>query len=345
MAPLTIILGTGRCGSTMLSDLVNEHRRVLSLSEFFAGLDPLGFTGGDVDGAAFWAMLGSPRLKPNTLLRKGVEVPEFRYPLGSGRYAAGEVPAISLMTLPPLTDDPDTLHDSIRDEVTRWPTAPLSRQYARLFDWWAAFLGRDVVVERSGASLRYLPELITYFPDARFVLMYRHGPDCAVSMSRHPLPRLALLIEEMRRELGVDPFQVRDPAHAQRLPDRLRPFTPDTLDAAALAHADIPVERFGMLWSYATVRAVRHLVDLPPQRLLPMSYDRLVADPLPELTRFGWFAGLPDVPAWADRVAGRVDAGRVGAASGLPAQQADDLDQACAPGTRSLAEFVRSAHG
>jgi putative sulfotransferase len=324
----------------MLSDLVNEHREALSLSEFFASLDPLGFTGGDMDGAAFWAMLSTPRLKPNTLLRKGVTVPEYRYPLGSGRYAAGEVPAISLMTLPPLTADPDALYDSIRDEVTRWPTAPLSRQYVRLFDWWAAFLGRAVVIERSGASVRFLPDVISYFPEARFVHMYRHGPDCAMSMSRYPLARLALLIAEMRRELGVDPFQVHDPAHAQRLPERLRPFTPDTLDASALAHADIPLEWFAALWSQGTARATAYLAELPPERLLHISYDKIVADPVPELTRFGRFAGLPDVEAWADRVSGRVDAGRTGAANSLSAQQATELHRGCALGVRSLAEFL-----
>lgn len=340
MAPLTIIVGTGRCGSTMLSDLVNEHRQALSLSEFFASLDPLAFTGGELDGANFWAMLGSPRLKPNTLLRKGVVVPEYRYPLGSGRYAAGEVPAISLMTLPPLTDDPDALYDRIRDEVTRWPAAPLPRQYARLFTWWASLLGRDVVIERSGASLRFLAELVAYFPGARFVHMYRHGPDCAVSMSRHPLFRLAVLIGEMRRELGVDPFQVPDPAHAQRLPAELRLFTPDTLDAAALVRADIPLARFGVLWSQQTEGAMAHLAALSPERLLHISYDRMVADPLPELTRFARFAGLPDAQAWAEHAAGHVDARRVGASAGLSARQAGELHQACAPGVRSLAALL-----
>jgi putative sulfotransferase len=325
----------------MLSRLVHEHPKVLGLSEFFAGLDPLGFTGGEPDGAAFLELLSAPRLKPNTLLRKGVRVPEYGYPVGSGRYAAGDVPAISLMTLPPLTDDPDGLLDRIRDEVARWPAAPLSQQYVRLFDWLAALLGREVVVERSGASLRYLPDLLTYFPAARFVFMYRDGPDCAMSMSRHPLPRLALLIQEIRGELGVDPFQVRDPAHAPRLPERLRPFTPDTLDATALARADIPLDRFGALWSYATVRALRYLAGLPAGRLLHMSYDRLVADPVTELARFGRFAAVPDAAEWARRVAGGVDAGRVGAANALTPEQAGELRQACAPGTRRIAEFLR----
>ncbi|MFF5725061.1 hypothetical protein [[Kitasatospora] papulosa] len=333
--PLTIVLGTGRCGSTMLSDLVNEHPGALSLSEFFACLDPGVFPVGMLDGPAFWKLLGTPRLKPNVLMTHGVTVPEYRYPIGSGRYAAGEVPAISLMTLPPLTGDPDGLYDRIRAEVTAWPPAPVSRQYLRLFSWWASSSGRDVVVERSGASLRFLPELLTHFPEARFVHMYRDGPDSAMSMSRHPLFRLGVLIGDMRAELGVDPYRSPDPRHTELLPERLRPFAPYSLDAAALVGTDIPLARFGDMWSRAT-GALRHLAGLPAERLLHLSYDAVMTDPEPRLTAFGHFAGLAEPEVWAARIAGKVDRKRAGAASRLSAGQAEELRLACAPGTRRL---------
>ncbi|MEU0133174.1 hypothetical protein ABZ172_03890 [Streptomyces sp. NPDC006296] len=342
--PLTIVLGTGRCGSTMLSDLVNLHPGALSLSEFFACLDPGVFPGGTLDGPAFWKVLGTPRLKPNVLMSRGVTVPEYRYPVGSGRYAAGEVPALSLMTLPPLTEDPDELFDRIRDEVTGWSAAPVSRQYLRLFSWWASSCGRDVVVERSGASLRFLPELLTQFPAARFVHMYRDGPDSAVSMSRHPLFRLGVLIGDMRAELGVDPYRSPDPGHSDRLPERLRPFAPDGLDAAALADADIPLARFGDMWSRAT-GALRHLDGLPPERLLHLSYDAVVADPVPRLTAFGRFAGLADPEEWAALAAGRVDRKRAGAGNRLSPDRAEELRLACVPGNRRLGALLGEPAG
>ncbi|MEV6260746.1 hypothetical protein AB0M42_08345 [Streptomyces sp. NPDC051784] len=337
--PLTIVLGTGRCGSTMLSDLVNEHPGALSLSEFFACLDPGVFPQGTLDGPAFWKLLGSPRLKPNLLMSRGITVPEYRYPVGAGRYAAGAVPAISLMTLPPLTEDPDELHDRIRAEVSGWQPAPVSRQYLRLFAWWASSSGREVVVERSGASLRFLPELLTHFPEARFVHMYRDGPDAAMSMSRHPLFRLGVLIGDMRAELGVDPYRSPDPRHTEMLPPRLRPFTPGGLDAAALAGADIPLARFGDMWSRAT-GALRHLAGLPADRLLHLSYDAVTADPEPRLATFGHFVGLAEPEKWAARVAGKVDRRRAGAAARLSADQAEELRLACAPGARRLSELV-----
>lgn len=342
--PLTIVLGTGRCGSTMLSDLVNEHPGALSLSEFFACLDPGVFPDGAVDGPAFWKLLSTPRLKPNVLMTHRVPVPEYRYPIGSGRYAAGDVPAISLMTLPPLTGDPDGLYDRIRAEVTGWPSAPVSRQYLRLFSWWAFSSGRDVVVERSGASLRFLPELLTHFPAARFVHMYRDGPDSAMSMSRHPLFRLGVLIGDMRAELGVDPYRSPDPRHTELLPEHLRPFAPDSLDAAALADTDIPLVRFGDMWSRAT-GALRHLSGLPAEQLLHLSYDAVMTDPEPQLTAFGHFVGLAEPEEWAERVAGKVDRKRAGAAARLSARQAEELRLACAPGTRRLTRLVGGTAG
>ena len=35
---LTFVVGTGRCGSTLLSRLLREHPDVLSMSEFFSTL-------------------------------------------------------------------------------------------------------------------------------------------------------------------------------------------------------------------------------------------------------------------------------------------------------------------
>jgi putative sulfotransferase len=54
------IVGTGRCGSTMLSEFLQEHDSVLSLSEFFCFATDLGgriaycFPSGVLDGSQLW---------------------------------------------------------------------------------------------------------------------------------------------------------------------------------------------------------------------------------------------------------------------------------------------------
>ena len=59
-APL-FVLGTGRCVSTLISDVLRAHPRILSLSEFFTvcGREKA-FTPASVDGPQFWDKLVAP---------------------------------------------------------------------------------------------------------------------------------------------------------------------------------------------------------------------------------------------------------------------------------------------
>jgi fatty acid desaturase len=72
-APLFVV-GTGRCGSTMLSDLLREHDRVLSLSEFFCFTTDFGgriaqaFSPEPVDSAQLWEIIAGARQHALTVL-------------------------------------------------------------------------------------------------------------------------------------------------------------------------------------------------------------------------------------------------------------------------------------
>ena len=52
--PPAFVLNTGRCGSTMLSDVLNGHPRVLSLSEFFGAVGMGTFRFRRVTGSRMW---------------------------------------------------------------------------------------------------------------------------------------------------------------------------------------------------------------------------------------------------------------------------------------------------
>jgi sulfotransferase family protein len=64
--PLTFVVGTGRCGSTLLSRVLREHPDVLSLSEFFGILRLAGASGRsgfpvfDLTGEQLWDLLARP---------------------------------------------------------------------------------------------------------------------------------------------------------------------------------------------------------------------------------------------------------------------------------------------
>src|SRR5205814_5089302 len=131
---LAFAAGTGRCGSTMLSLILNDHPEVLSLSEFFTILkdpaDPDGFLSHELDGAELWRRLSSPVPALDAMVRNGMRTPGLRYPYGEGRFSPDTgVPIICHGILPMLSPDPDALFDLLAAEVPGWPARPAASQY------------------------------------------------------------------------------------------------------------------------------------------------------------------------------------------------------------------------
>lgn len=191
MRTLTFIVGTGRSGSTALSRIVHAHPDVLSLNEFLSSVQSRGFPEGRLDGGEFWRLLADPNPQFERMIRNGVPMPEFLYTRRPGRFATETtgIPALSLMVLPHLTDDPDGLFDELEGQVRGWPDRTAAGHYEALFNLLCTRFGRTAVVERSGYSLHRVPLLRKAFPQARFVHLFRDGPDCALSMKpAHRLP-------------------------------------------------------------------------------------------------------------------------------------------------------------
>ena len=103
------VVGTGRCGSTLLSNVIRDHPALLSLSEFFAFVTDLGsripqaFPAGLVEASAFWSIVSTPYPKQTLMLRAGVAMDEVLYPYTSptARFHAGTgVPALMQTTVP-----------------------------------------------------------------------------------------------------------------------------------------------------------------------------------------------------------------------------------------------------
>lgn len=55
IAPV-LVLSTGRCGSTMISDGLNLHPMILSLSEVFSTLGPRALFRNRLNGKAMWEL-------------------------------------------------------------------------------------------------------------------------------------------------------------------------------------------------------------------------------------------------------------------------------------------------
>ncbi|MFI7387243.1 sulfotransferase [Streptomyces sp. NPDC049813] len=337
---LTFVIGTGRSGSTALSRILNTHPDVLSLNEFMASVGDAAFPAGRLSGARFWDALFRPTPYFAAMLRSGLPMPEFLYTRRPGRYSAETtgIPALSLMVLPHLSDDPDGLLDEVRAAVTQWPERTAAAHHEALFDWLCARFGRTTAVERSGYSTGWASKLRATFPYARFVHLHRHGPDCALSMSRHPGYRTITLMREIRERTGVEDFGDLTEAHVRLLPPDLAPLLGERFDPALVRDRQFPLRRFGALWSELVTQGVQFTDGLPAGQATSLAYEDLLDHPRTELARLAAFAGVEPHAEWLDGACAWLDGGRRGtAARRLTASELDDLTASCAPGTRALA--------
>ncbi|WP_419940240.1 sulfotransferase family protein [Candidatus Palauibacter sp.] len=303
------MVGTGRCGSTMLSNIVRRHPDMLSVSEFFTSLGSRALFGRRLTGEAVFRRLDTLSVEGRALLENGFQVDEFLYRFGPGsRYRRHNVPPIMGSTLPHITEDAEGTWDELAPVLRHRGKETLADQYRFVFDWLAHRFGKSVWIERSGASLPFVATLARMFPDARFVHIHRDGRDTAMSMRQHHFFRWRVLAAERMRRLGIDPF------HERNLPGT-SPWVPllSLIWFKLIFRADryrrevIELASFGRFWSDMIERGAGYLSALPRERVLTMRYESVLACPHEELARFVRFVGREfEDPVWIDSAAALV---------------------------------------
>lgn len=191
VAPV-FVLSTGRCGSTMVSNILNLHPEVLSISEFFSYVgDYEIFRWPRVSGGWMWRAFSRQSLRVGHMLRD-TSYEEFLYPLSEpgARFTLRDVPPILCGTLPHITSDYEALFDELEQVVQSQPRQAPAAHLRYFFEWLCGRFGARVWVERSGSSLMWGEKLLREFPEARVVHVYRDGRDTAISMHGHYLFRL-----------------------------------------------------------------------------------------------------------------------------------------------------------
>ncbi|MFI8497426.1 sulfotransferase family protein [Streptomyces sp. NPDC085524] len=340
MRTLTFVVGTGRSGSTALSGILNAHPDVLSLNELLSSVQSRGFPEGRLGGEEFWRLLADPNPLFERMIRNGVPMPEFVYTRRPGRFATETtgIPALSLMVLPHLSDDPDGLFDELEKQVRGWPNRTAADHYEALFRLLCARFGRTAVVERSGYSLERVPLLRRVFPQARFVHLFRDGPDCALSMSRHTGYRLIFLLRDILARTGAERVEELTEEQIRSLPPELSQLLAERFDSALVLDRELPPTGFAALWSQLILQGVAHLDTVPAPERTTLAYEDLLDEPHEELARLAAFIGVEPLPQWLEAGAARLDGSRRGASRRLPATELAAVREACAPGVRALAD-------
>ena len=144
--PMTFIVGTGRCGSTLLRLMLDSHPQMAIPAEAHF-LPPL------IEAAQSGASL-------EALVR--LAAAHRAWP--SFRVDAGE----------------------LLDEARRRRGAPLAALLRSFYQLYARRFGKTRIGDKTTATMQYIPLLRTIFPNARFVHLVRDGRDVAVSMMRLP---------------------------------------------------------------------------------------------------------------------------------------------------------------
>lgn len=342
----TFVVGTGRCGSTMLSNMLREHPKVLSLSEFFTTVSegsrlPECFAPEPIDGRRFWGIVSAVAPMLSFVLKHRIRYDECIYPCDDpeARYSrVTGVPAIMATTLPHLTREHDRLFDLLRDEVTDWGNATISSHYRRLFDWLARYFGKQIWIERSGTSLILAETFLKMFHGARFIQILRDGRDTALSMQQHTGMRIYHAMNWLGQYLGVDPLTSSERSRIDRVPPELRPILPEQFDINAFNTYEVPLPLCGEIWSQQIGMGQKVLSTLPADRLLTLRYEDFFTDPKGQLDTLAAFLG-PDFidEAWSARCAATVRQPR-STWRDLPEETARPLTEACLPGFELLRE-------
>jgi len=346
MSVPTIIVGTGRCGSTMLSNMLRQHPQVLSLSEFFSSISDSSpyrlaeiFSPDAMDGRRFWEIVSAITPNLHLALRHRIEIPEFIYPSDApnARFSRETgVPGILHVALPHLTDEHDHVFDLLGDEVSSWPEATIGEHYGRLFGWLAEHFGKRLWVERSGGFLAFANYLLAMFPDGKLIHVVRDGRDTALSMQEHRGFRLTYAMISLEQFLGVNPLLSADRSQVDRVPSELLPFLPEHFDPDAFRAFRLPLQLFGELWSQWIGDGLGLLCAIPADRLLTLRYEDFFVDPKRQLDTLAAFLGDEFVDeTWST---GRAATVRKPQSSwrDLPEEDARTLTEACRPGFEQL---------
>lgn len=348
---LTIVTCSGRCGSTLLSQILSDHRDVLSVSEFFSALKAVAggreFPTGYLHGSQLWGMLAQDAPGLTTLLRSGLKLPEMQYEPGRSQFTADTgIPLAYHSLIPMLSDDPDALFDQLAREVPSWPIRPAADQYRAFFRYLAGLSGRTVVVERSATTSSLIPLLHQVFPEARFVHMHRNGADCVLSMSRHPAFRREALLVNALRKAAADEVSASSLAELTEKMPEFKGVVGPPYDPGAFHAYPLPVAFFAeRYWAPMESKAAEALGELPPEHWTGLRYEDLLAAPRDVLTDLSDFIGVPADADWLERAARRIDPARPGsAAAALSPDELAEVESVCAPAAEAIGR-VFARHG
>jgi hypothetical protein len=307
------VVGTGRCGSTLFSDMIRMHPLILSVSEWFTVLgERSAAEDAPTDAGAFWRLLTIPTPDVAELVERYPALPELKISAAVKSGAASRTVApILLIPLPHLADDSIEALYELREHIRRHRAGRLAEWHASALSFLARRQGKTTWLERSGGSLAYVDSLNRSWPNARYIHLYRDGVECAKSMYGHPYFRV-----RVARAIARAPVAIQECLERR-----------------------IPVEQFGAYWSAVVLRGLGVLKKIAREDVLHVNYSELVRDPGRVLRRVQRFLdGSIEAEDWVARAVTLVRPPGSRVDTYTPATT-DGLRRVCKIGMREIARL------
>lgn len=338
------VLGSARCGSTLVSDILRLHPAILSLSEVFSTAGPNAFPQGRISGARFWQGLAKPTRFASAIANPDRAPREFLYGrTANPRFDPWFCPPILQIALPHLSEDPDELFQWLEPRALAAPRQDPGAHYRSLFAQLATQLDRRVWVERSGGSIIATRTLLDQFPGARHLLLTRNGADTVLSMADYPATRIAVWMWKRLRPFGMDLMSPRTHYGRGRI-WRMLQSAGGMFPVSRILDTPPKLADVGTFWSQMMLRGAQAMQAIPPGDLAHLSYENLIAAPREQIRNLGEFFADDAPDGWLDQ------------AAALPQQRRarlDDLSQtdrlrlldSCAEGEAAIAGFLATRFG
>lgn len=348
MSQPIFIVGTGRCGSTMLSRMLVDHPTALSISELFSFNTDLGtkipeaFPEAELAGEDFWGILGALYPKQNMLLKHELIMEEVIYPFDnpdSQFSTATGVPAVLQATLPLISSNPDALFEQWGRLVMEQPLTSVGNHYTLALGALTKLLGKTQWVERSGGSLRIVHRILNHFDNCKIVHLVRDGRNCALSMSKHIGFRMALMVLQQVEFLGLDPYDHPDRPDIDDLPEDAINVLPENFSKENFWAYDAPAALCGHYWSGEIIEGLRALQDVPAGRLLTIRFEDFFEQPEGTVMRLAQFINAEiDAREWVSHAARQIGQAR-SMWQALPLDEQSELIDATQPGFDALKDI------
>lgn len=311
--PANFILGTGRCGSTILSRMIDLHPKVAVLSELFVAMDFIKKYGERVvagDELASILDCGLASTGEMKHIAAHLATPEIAFDMASApitvspeNYRDGVLPDMILLPLANLFEDPVPIFDELINYASEQAPRLLSEQYLILFNWMTQRAGKIIWIERSGGSIAHLPEFIELFPQGKFLHLHRNPLDASLSMQNHHHFRLrAFKHYGLKTKEGIAWSDLDD--------SDINSSTPMSPKLKSIFDHPVPLEYFLQDWSDSILRGMKEIKSLAPEQYSEITFEQIMAEPQAALQQVVEFFSLPSDDQWIEEACGLLKEGQ-----------------------------------